>query len=292
MGPIEAPQDELAALLDGRAFLRPSLRVIRVTGADASAWLHDLVTADIDSLAPGRARRSLLLTPTGRIRADVTVVRDGAELLLLQEEAQPGRIEALLEPYVLSSDVALRDASDELAVFSCAVDAPVAGAAVFAPAATGPGIGVVVPSDAPARFAGILTGAGFREAGPEALEAWRILGGIPRMGADFDTDSLPAEAGLEGAIDRTKGCFLGQESVARVANLGHPPRVMRHLRADGDVGAGDPVSADGVEVGHITGAARDLTGGVVALARARWDAQQAELEGPRGVRLTSLPPPN
>ena len=87
--------------------------MIRVTGADATAWLHDLVTADIASLAPGRARRSLLLTPTGRIRADVTVVRDEEGSSCSQEPAQPDRIEALLDPYVLSSDVALGDVTDE-----------------------------------------------------------------------------------------------------------------------------------------------------------------------------------
>ena len=292
MGPVEAPQDELAALLDERAFLRPSLRAIRVTGADASDWLHDLVTADIVSLAPGRARRSLLLTPTGRIRADVTVVRDGEGLLLLQDEGQPGRIEALLDPYVLSSDVQFRDASDETASFSCPADAPMVAGTVFAPAAAGPGIGALVPRDAASSFAATLVGANLTEAGPHALEAWRILQGTPKMGSDFDTDSLPAEAGLEGTIDRTKGCFLGQESVARVANLGHPPRTLRHLGADGDVGPGDPVSAGGAEVGHITGAARDLIGGVVALARVRWDVRDAELEGPNAVRLISLPPPN
>ena len=80
--------------------------------------------------------------------------------------------------------------------------------------------------------------------------------------------------------------------MARVANLGHPPRILRHLGADGDVGPGDPVSAGGAEVGHITSAARDLTGVVVALARVRWDARDAELEGPNAVRLMSLPPPN
>jgi folate-binding protein YgfZ len=292
MGPIEAPQDELAGLLGEGAFARPPLRVIRVTGADATSWLHDLVTADIDSLAPGRARRSLLLTPTGRIRADVTVVRDGSGLLVLQGSAQPDRIEALLDPYVLSSDVALGDVTDETVVFSWPAGAPAIGGTTFTPAAAGPGTGALVTRDGADVVAATLVAGGLMEAGPEALEAWRILRGIPRMGADVDTDSLPAEAGLEGAIDRTKGCFLGQESVARVANLGHPPRILRHLGADGDVGPGDPVSAGGAEVGHITSAARDLTGVVVALARVRWDARDAELEGPNAVRLMSLPPPN
>ena len=288
MGPVEASHDELAALLEGRAFIRPSLRVIRLSGADAAAWLHDLITADVASLEPGRARRSLLLTPTGRIRADVTVVRDDEGLLLIQEATQPDRIEALLDPYVLSSDVALRDGSDETVVFTCPATTRTDVGSPFAPAAAGPGSGVLVPRGAADQVATDLADAGLLAAGPEALEAWRILRGIPRMGADFDPDSLPAEAGLEDAIDRTKGCFLGQESVARVANLGHPPRILRHLRAEGDVGPGDPVSAGGEEVGHITGAARDLDGTVGALARVGWTARDAELEGPDGVRLVAF----
>ena len=72
----------------------------------------------------------------------------------------------------------------------------------------------------------------------DAVEVWRIRAGRPRMGADFDRTAIPAEAGLEALIDTTKGCFLGQESVARVRNLGHPPRVLRHLQGDGQVDAG------------------------------------------------------
>ena len=65
-----------------------------------------------------------------------------------------------------------------------------------------------------------------------AFEIWRIGRGDPRMGVDFEAGALPAEAGLERLIDVTKGCFLGQESVAKVRNLGHPPTVLRHLRCD------------------------------------------------------------
>jgi folate-binding protein YgfZ len=292
MGPVEATRDELAALLEGRAFLRPSLHVIHVRGADTSAWLHDLVTADVASLAPGQARRSLLLTPTGRIRADVTVVRDEAGFVLLQEATQPDPIDALLDRYVLSSDVAIGDVSDDRVVFTLPANATVAEGATFTPAAIGPGKGALVPSDAADQVALSLADEGSVRVGSEALEAWRILRGMPRMGADFDRDSLPAESGLEWAIDRTKGCFLGQESVARVADLGHPPRILRHLHADGDVGPGDPVAADGTATGNITSAARDLDGLVVALARVRWDARDADLVTRDGVRLSPLRSPD
>ena len=76
------------------------------------------------------------------------------------------------------------------------------------------------------------------EVGEVTLEVRRIRAGTPRMGIDFGQDALPAEVGLDWTIDTAKGCFLGQESVAKVRNLGHPPRVLRHLRADAPVGAG------------------------------------------------------
>jgi tRNA-modifying protein YgfZ len=290
MGPVEAPRDELAALLGGRASFRLASRVIRVTGVDAAEWLNDLVTADVATLEPGMARHSLLLTPTGRIRADLTLTRDGQGLIVLQDPAQPDRVDTLLAPYVLSSDVAIRDVSTGSVVFTIGAPATAGDHPVFAPAAFGPGVGALVDAGEARAFASRLEAGGLLSVTGGTVEAWRILRGIPRMGADFDVESLPAEAGLEPAIDRTKGCFLGQESVARIANLGHPPRILRHLHASGDLGAGDPVSAGGEQVGHITSAARDLEDRVVALVRVRWAARDAELDAPGGVRLATAAP--
>jgi folate-binding protein YgfZ len=98
------------------------------------------------------------------------------------------------------------------------------------------------------------------------------------MGADFDDRSLPAEAGLDDAIDYGKGCFLGQEAVAKVRNLGHPARVLRHVRVPGSATAGDPIFADGAAVGELTSATHE-DGSTVAIARVRWNA-----EGPLTLR--------
>ena len=97
------------------------------------------------------------------------------------------------------------------------------------------------------------------------------------MMVDFGADALPAEAGLEDAIDFTKGCFLGQESVAKVRNLGHPPRVLLLLRSDAPMSAGAPVLKDGVGVGEVTSVA-ESTDGTDAIARVRWDAASGPLE--------------
>jgi folate-binding protein YgfZ len=110
----------------------------------------------------------------------------------------------------------------------------------------------------------------------ESLEWWRVESGVPLFGTDYEPGALPAEAGLESAIDFTKGCFLGQESVAKVRNLGHPQTTLVALRAATDVGRGDGVYADGAEVGTITSAAV-AKGGTIVLARVRWDASREAL---------------
>ena len=102
------------------------------------------------------------------------------------------------------------------------------------------------------------------------------------MGVDFEAGALPAEAGLERLIDLTKGCFLGQESVAKVRNLGHPPTVLRHLRCDGRVIAGTSVSAADresarSEVGRITSAVPTREGGTVLIARVEFRAADVPL---------------
>jgi folate-binding Fe-S cluster repair protein YgfZ len=108
MADHDAFAHDLAAVLTGRAFVDLSAyRKVRVHGADAVGWLHDLLTADVAGLAPGASCRSLLLTPTGRIRADVQVLRRDEDLVLTQSPEQPDHIGLLLGPYVLSSDVSL-----------------------------------------------------------------------------------------------------------------------------------------------------------------------------------------
>jgi folate-binding protein YgfZ len=243
-------EEQVEALDEGRAFVDGSgLRAIEVTGGDAARWLNDLVTAGVEELPEGAAARSLLLTPTGRMRADVHVARTPNGFLLLQESDQSGPIDELLQPYVLTSDVALRR-----------VDA---GARV-----------VLLPAGREGWAVAWEPPDGAVEAGAEAAEAWRIRRGIPRFPPDLDEESLPAEGGLEFLIDFTKGCFLGQEAVAKVRNLGHPQRTILALRAAGPVQPGEPVLAEGRQVGTVTSAASSGEG-FALLARVRWEARSA-----------------
>jgi folate-binding protein YgfZ len=288
VGPLEAPNDQLIALEEGRAFADlSSWRKIGVSGRDARDWLNDLVSCDVATLEPFVSRRSLLLSATGRIRADLHVAADEEGFLLLQAPDQPEHVGLLLGPYVLSSDVSLRDRTAELSLF--AVPGPASERVArtgLSPSVLGPGIDLVTPMGrATWRVEDGLLKHDLVEVGQAALEVRRVRAGIPRMGPDFGQEALPAEVGLTWAIDMAKGCFLGQESVARVRNLGHPPRVLRHLAASGVLVAGSEVRADARSVGEITSVAAAEEGGSVAIARIRWEAEGADLMTADGREL-------
>ena len=251
------PWEQVDALDEGRASVdRSSDRMLQVHGADARRWLGDLVTADVATLRTGSSVRSLLLTPTGRIRADMWIARtDDETFLVLQANDQADSVVDLLRPYVLSSAVTLQDATGTLSVRFV----PARQEIVMLPAG----------GDAASR--------GSTPVDERAYELWRIARGDPRMGVDFDAGSLPAESGLERLIDMTKGCFLGQESVAKIRNLGHPPTVLRHLRTEAGIEPGAPVHDPNGVVGRVTSAAPARRGGTVALVRVAWNAADAAL---------------
>lgn len=251
------------------------LIVTRVAGADARSWLNDLVTADVATLESGMARPSLLLTPTGRIRASFAIAAQDASFLLLQSDDQSS-VASLLGPYVLSSDV--RMDPDER-VFVSAPEAP-DGTEMWTPsllplAAPSGALLAVDPQDLPALI-GAFTSEGLAQANPSDVETLRVIEGVPRFPVDLDQTSLPAEAGWEDRIDLTKGCFLGQESVAKVRNLGHPPRLVMALSTEAAASPGDEVFSEGDGVGEITSAVR-LDGVTRAIARVRWNSARAEL---------------
>ena len=253
-------------------------------GADAEAWLHDLVTADIEGLPDRRSRRSLLLTPTGRIRADFHIAPVDGSYVLLQALEQPEAVEVILRPYVLSSDVRIDDRTDRLELVAVVGKATVEtdpDVVMLTPSVLGRGHDILTPGDTSEILFERLRASGLIEVSPADLESWRIRHGTPRMGADFGTDALPAEVGLEDAIDFTKGCFLGQESVARVRNLGHPPRVLLHVGSHAPVSPGAPVVSGGAVVGEVTSAGPALDD-VDAIVRVRWDADREGLSTAAG----------
>jgi folate-binding protein YgfZ len=278
------------ALLTGRAFVDLSpWRKISVTGNDAFAWLNDLVSADLTGLRTGQSRRSLLLSPTGHIRADFTVLRLERGFLLLQDSAQPQQIDELLERYVLSSDVALEDRTEEVALFALPSrsEPPDLAAADFSiPSCLGDGIDALVPMDRHADVAASLAQSLLR-ADMEDVEAWRIFRGIPRFGVDVTEEDLPQEGALEEAVSFNKGCYVGQEAVAKVRNLGHPRRLLLHMEAATGISPGEPVCVDGTEVGRVTSTVRTL-GGTRAFARVRWAAKGGPFTTAGGAPLAPV----
>lgn len=291
-GGAHAPAEEMAALEEERAFADLSVyRKLLVAGADARGWLNDLLTAGLADLDEGHAARSLLLSPTGHIRADVHVVVVPDGFLLLQDPAQPRAIGELLAPYVLSSAVTLTDRTADLCLYA------VPGAAAMRlgfpgtrPSVLGDGEDLLTAPDGAARVESMMLNKQLTEVGDIALEAWRIRRGVARFPVDLTEGSVPAEAGLDHLIDAEKGCFLGQESVAKIRNLGHPARVIRALRTEAIIGVGAEVVADHVGVGRVTSATPGAPGGTSCLARVSWAAATSSLATAGGVPLVAAGP--
>lgn len=272
---------------DGTAFVDASrLRATDVSGSDAHAWLNDLVSADLSGMVPGSALPSLLLAPTGGIRAAFTVLADGVGFLLLQDPAQERSVADLLAFYVLSSDVALVDRTGELAIFAfpgLAEPPAIEGARSSVPSVLGAGSDLLAPADQGERIVAELEQR-FARATQDDAEAWRIGAGLPRVGVDTADGDLPQEAALEGSVAFDKGCFVGQEAVAKTRNLGHPRRVLLAFTSGGSVAAGDPVRAGDAEAGWVTSAV-DVDGGSRGLARVRWADRDRPLRTAAGVAL-------
>jgi folate-binding protein YgfZ len=286
---IAALEEQVRALDEGRAFVEGTrLELTLVSGADARIFLGDLVTADIASLGPQQVRPSLLLTPTGRIRAAFDVLGlNERDFLLAQPTDQPETVADALAMYVLSSDVTI--GSSRLRIFSVprASEEPSWVIDPWRPSILGGGFDLVVDGGEEV-FRDVrlqLAGEGLVPTDAEAVELRRIRRGEPGFPADLGTGSLPAEGGWErDRIDLTKGCFLGQEAVAKVRNLGHPALTVVALRAEVPVASGEAVLAAGEPVGRVTSTApRD--GGSALIARVRWDARHGALHTTSGEML-------
>ena len=256
-----------------------------VRGDDAEGWLNDLLTADMTGLVPGEARRTLLLTATGRIRADLAATSFEGSILLIQDPTQPDAIDRLLDPYVLSSDVTLEDRSDALALFGFSTPAPaVHGAVILRPSTIGAGEDLLASAGRADDIRAAAADAGFAAIDPAGLDAVRIRRGVPRFPIDLTGDSLPHEVPLDAAIDFGKGCYLGQEAVAKVRNLGHPPFVLLAAEVDGLARAGDDVVSNGQPAGTVTSAIR-TEAGTAAIVRVRWASREGPLSLADGASL-------
>ncbi|MBB5787960.1 YgfZ/GcvT domain-containing protein [Jiangella mangrovi] len=237
--------------------------VMRVGGPDRLTWLHQLLTQHLERLAPRQATSALVLDANGRVEHALYGVDDGESFWFHTEPASAEPLREYLEKMKFWSQVEIADVTDEYAV----VWEPVATAAdSHLSRVTERGRDVFVPRAELAAYA-----AGTELAGVWAYEALRIEAHEPRAGLDTDDRTIPHEVGWIGtAVHLDKGCYRGQETVARVHTLGRPPRRLVLLHLDGSVDTlpehGAPVELDGRTVGTVGSAARHHELGPVALA--------------------------
>jgi folate-binding protein YgfZ len=251
---------------------RSNRQIVRIAGEDRLSWLHSLTTQDLQDLAPGKATQALVLSPQGHIEHHLTLADDGTAVWA---HVEPGTAGPLLD-FLASMRFLLRvdpaDVTDDFAVLTLMGPArPAAPPDGTVVAMADPfGMDVIVPRDRLADIASAAEQGGAAVAGLAAYEALRIAAHRPRFGMDTDHRTLPHEVGwIETAVHLNKGCYRGQETVARVHNLGHPPRRLIMLQLDGSVDRlpvhGDPVTRDDTTVGFVGSAARHFELGPVGL---------------------------
>ena len=253
--------------------------VVRVAGPDRLSWLHSLTTQHLEKLTAAATARALILSPNGHVEQELTLTDDGTAAWI---HVEPGRAAPLVE-FLDSMRFMLRvETADLTAGYAVLTVVGLSGAEAAAPAAEAAvavtdglvGTDYVVPRTELATIAGEVGDRGARLAGTWAYEALRIAAHEARFGLDTDHKTLPHEVGwITSAVHLSKGCYRGQETVARVHNLGHPPRRLVFLHLDGSADRlprhGDPVELDGKPVGFVGSAARHFELGPIALALVR-----------------------
>jgi len=272
---------------------------VRVTGADRTSFLDGLVTIDVKTLAPGTSAYGLVLTDKSRVVGDLRIYAFEDHYVLDVDAAQRGPLLAYIQKFLVSDDVLLEElgpsthlevhgpASARLLTDALGADVRslVPDAFVtFLAAKKRIGHAARVGGTGEVSFAVWAVDAGLEDVwtrlermgvspfGRDALEVLRIEAGIPRVGADMGEDTLALEVAPQGSIDFKKGCYVGQEVVARATYQGHMNRRLMGLRVDGDVvpALGDRVRTSTKDVGVVTSGAWSPTlGWVIALALLR-----------------------
>jgi folate-binding protein YgfZ len=273
------PYAEQRALAAGTAMVDRSHRgVVAITGPDRLSWLHSLSTQDLEHLEPGQSAETLILSPQGHIEHHLTLTDDGDALWAHVEPGTAGALLAFLESMRFMLRVEPADVTGDYAVLTVTGDLPGAGLPEDAlPPGTAAAIRGALGTDllvargdldqAATKFAD----GGLTLAGMQAYEALRIAAHRPRFGLDTDHRTIPHEVGwIESAVHLNKGCYRGQETVARVHNLGHPPRRLVFLHLDGSEDRlprhGDPVQLEEATIGFVGSAARHYELGPIGLA--------------------------
>jgi folate-binding protein YgfZ len=261
-------------------------------GPDAAEFLHGQLTNEVEALAPGEGCYAALLDRKGHIQSDMRVLRLAAEEIWL--DLEPAAREAVLRHltmYKIGREVEVDDLSGERAILSLigpravevAGTAPLPEHAVEATriegveclaVGTDGGVDLIAAAADAARLREALLDAGAVEVGAEAAEIARIESGRPRFGSEMSSETMPAEAGIvERAVSFEKGCYIGQEPVARLHYKGRPNRHLRGLRLPEPVERGTDILLGDKVVGRVASNCVSPRFGPIALALVRREAE-------------------
>jgi folate-binding protein YgfZ len=281
-------------------------------GSEAAEYLQGQLTNDVEALAPGEGCYAALLDRKGHMQADMRVLRLADDEIWIDTE--PEALDAArrhLEMYKIGREVTLEDVSEERSILSLIGprSAELAGSPALPEHSSEPasiegleciavgtafGVDLISAAGDSERLRAALAAAGAPEVGPDAVEILRIEAGTPRFGSEMDRATMPAEAGIvAAAVNFEKGCYIGQETVARLHYKGKPNRRLRGLRLSAPAQPGAALSLAEKEVGRLGGSCVSPVHGPIALAIVRREAEAgSELRvGEDGVtaRVVDLP---
>lgn len=281
-------------------------------GSEAAEYLQGQLTNDIEVLSPGEGCYAALLDRKGHMQADMRVLRLAGDEIWVDTEAEA--VDAArrhLDMYKIGREVTLEDVSEERVILSLIGPRSVelAGSPALPEHASEPisiegieclavgtalGIDLIAAAGDGERLRAALAAAGAPEVSPDAAEILRIEAGTPRFGSEMDTATMPAEAGIvAAAVNFEKGCYIGQETVARLHYKGKPNRHLRGLRLSAPAAPATALSLGEKEVGKLGGSCISPIHGPIALAIVRREAEPgSELRvGEDGVtaRVVDLP---
>jgi folate-binding protein YgfZ len=301
MATVDTRQSDYRTITAGCGLLDRSERgKLALAGAGAKEFLQGQVTNDVVALRDGQGCYAAFLTPKGKMLGDLRVLDTGTELLLDTERVALQELFNMIRRFSIGYDVELHKRTLECGLLSLIGPlAPrVAGVPGLADAAehdhvmlerggvlaraikTDVGVDLLCDAGQLAPLREALTAAGAVEVAEDICEVLRVERGRPRYGIDLDDTVIPQEAGLnERAVSFTKGCYVGQETVARLFYRGKPNRHLRGLRLSAPAAADDELSYEGRVVGRLTSVVESPRSGWIALALVRREA-------PPGTRVS------
>jgi tRNA-modifying protein YgfZ len=311
------PQVELdgqyRALREEAGFLGRRRGIVLVNGRQAAEFLQGQLTNDLEALGADEGCYAALLDRKGHMQADMrALLLSTGEIWL---DTEPEAVEPVLRHlrmYSVGREVEIEDASSAWAITSligpaaveAAGTAPLEGEHAQRPferqgvevraVATDLGLDLITRAGQAGELRGLLAESGAVEVSEAAAEILRVESGRPRFGREMTSATIPQEAGIEGrAVSFTKGCYIGQETVARLHYKGKPNRHLRGLRLEVPVSDDDPVALEAREVGRIGTAVISPVHGPIALAVIRREAEPGALVevGENGVRGRVVEPP-